>query len=185
MNTAAIDTDLPALFARLMGCQTIWDNDPRPIVTPPALATLLAFGAVSIGSDARCYSRAPDGGWGNAPHEDPWPGVPPKALESTIGVREVTVRVRVETYVEVPGERGRTYLDRLVGRLGWTSSRLALEAMGLGFQSILSFIDLPTTIDDHVYSWSVLDLRFNASTAETDTDHEYDTIERVNVRNRR
>jgi hypothetical protein len=133
--TGDIEVGLKALVAQLTGLETVWENEPRPQVTAPGIALLSTFALRSIGEDVLSYVRVTDlEGWGAGWMVDPWPGVSAPLLESVHGPREVTLRVRVETYDHTPGSTARTFLERLRTRLRFTSSGAALRALNLGLQ---------------------------------------------------
>jgi acyl dehydratase len=98
------------------------------------------------------------------------PSVLAPLYDTALGLRGITLRVKVEAYDQRPDGTARAFLERLRTRVRWKSSYYALAALGLGLEESLSLIDLSraTAMDSRVTSVAALDLRFNRPSTETD-----------------
>lgn len=175
MNLEAIETALLSLTSALTEIATEKENGPRSWGGPTAFVSVYAI--TPVGRDEYSYARAEDV---ETPYGGPWGGVSKPARETVRGQRELTWRVRIESYDQTPGYGAQTYAERLRTRLAWTSTQATLEAAGLGFQEIAGTNTLDTKIDQRWVSVVVVDVRLNAQSIETDPTL-YPTIDRVDA----
>ena len=187
IDLGALDTALVPILRSLTGLSVVAREDmPRPLAkaSEGALVLYSLFGVATIGgTDERRFARATDQEYGQGGDTETIPegGQEPPAIETIIGRREVTIRVKVDS-VDQTGNRGaRYYLERMRTRVQWSSIQTALRGAGLGFQDVLLATEANETRDEHRASVAIFDLRCNMLAIEADTDNPIPTIERVDV----
>lgn len=151
-----IEDALCAWIASVTGIQTTMLNRPRPAVHPGERAIVLVDVPTILSRGATDETRWEDPGtwaWGEA-----W-GNGPGALEVTVGVRELTVRIRVESWSQT-SEPARHYTELIRDAFPTSAGRAALAVAGLSWLECLATttIDSPD-YDQRVFSISFLDVR--------------------------
>lgn len=170
IDWATLQPGLQALVATLTGLavgDVTWSGAKQTFAAQPkfAKAELQAFGNRSVGTlDALTWDELTADG---------------PMVQTALGVRELTLRVKVTCYDQRPGFTARNYLEMLRDRLPWDSARDSLAALSLGFQSVLSLTDLSTPADSHVASVGAIDVRLNVATTDRDPT-QYSRISTVN-----
>lgn len=153
------------IAAALTGLHAELDDGQRTFGA--ATCYVKVFGIVGLGTDDRTYERADDieipiGG--DAPA-----GGQSKPLRETMhGPRELTLRLKVETFDHTGGSNAEEYTERARTRSGWTSMHALYDAAGLAFGSVLAASPLATTYDERVASVAFIDFRFAINGSETD-----------------
>lgn len=181
-------TAIRAIVASLTGVTAgavVFEDEPRPMADPAqgAIVLISFFGVVSLGStDERVYERdtSAEYGQGGDTSEIPEGGQEPPALETVVGRREVTIRVKVETIYQDANRDARFYLERMRTRIAWSSIQDRLTAAGLGFQDVALATLIGETRDNRKPSIAVFDVRANVLATEQDP-YLWPTIERVDV----
>lgn len=186
IDFATLKPALLALAKSLTGLSVAtMENEPRVMAKPSegAVALVSFFGVAGVGgTDAKRYDRDTASEWGQGGDTEILPegGAEPPVLETVIGRRELTIRIKVDGIFQDANRDARFYLERMRTRLSWESTRVALLAAGLGFQEVLLATTADEKRDNRLASIALVDVRCNVVSSEQDPTL-HPTIERVDT----
>lgn len=178
IDWATIKPGLRALLASLSGVPCTWTEDAADLgdALAQARCVLSVFGDVAEQSTAlTSYVQAETGGFLSAPFlSRPW-CAPKPYYERTTAMHSFTLRVLCESFAGGPQSSAHQILGRARGRLGFTSTRDALIAIGCGLGAVTPTLEIGGDGDREV-SRAVFDLRLVTCSDAIDTSVEYTTI---------
>lgn len=176
VDWTTLQAGVSALWQTLMGLTDVrWADTARngDGVTP---AGFVAAGTAFATADIQVTSNVGVGVQDALTWDEASPNGP--MVQTTRGVRELTLRTKVTVYDQHPDRVARVYLERLRDRLPWDSARDALAALGLGVIEARALLDLSKKADQRITSIAAMDVRFTLCTSDTDPT-EYSRIETV------
>jgi hypothetical protein len=144
-------TTLPAI-------QVVWFDEAQPAV----IGSVQALGRVQIFA-LRAIGQRDDFVFAEAVPDDDGP-----LYETVTGIREMTLRVRVETYDQRANLTARFYLETMRKKLQALSTTTSFQALGLGFQSTESLTDISIPVNSRMQSFAALDMKMNGFDSWTD-----------------
>lgn len=188
IDFATLKPALLALAKSLTGLTVAaMENEPRPMAkgSEGTIALVSFFGISGIGTDEHRYERDTASEWGQGGDTEILPegGAEPPVLDTVIGRRELTIRIKVEGIYQDANRDARFFVERMRTRLSWESTRVALLAAGLGFQEVLLATIADEKRDNRTASIALVDVRCNVVASEQDPTL-HPTIERVDTPNR-
>jgi len=133
----------------------VWENRPRPHidVTQRAIALLTLGPTTTYGRDNLDLVYNPTD----------------TDFDATAkGIRNLPLRVKVQTFRQNDPENAWAYLERVRTRLRWELAFNALNAIDCGLQGTSAVIPLDTLVDEHMASMAALDIFLTAELEETD-----------------
>lgn len=172
MNWEIIRPGIVDLLATITGLQTVYEEDPRPMVDPRKLAIVLfKFRPVrAVGStDSR---------------EEEYDANRPQGSEFqevVQGARAVTLSIKVESFPQTPRDFALNMAERLRDSFSFTSTRKALLELELALVKCQPVQDLDRNEDGHRLSVAVLDVLLNAHVRRVDEANRYGWIETVEL----
>lgn len=171
MDYTAAQPALVAWVKALTGLEVVaWENEPRPHVPAGRLGVLSWLPTAGRGVD--------EVRWEDSNAVAPLPNLEP----TVVGVRVLGLQVSVETLDQRPeAPHARATLERMRDRLRRPSSLAALAAANLGLIGAGDVAPADYRVDKRWVSRSVLDVRFNATSFDRDTDGAAPAIETVRV----
>lgn len=157
MDYARLETELPLLFAELLGIPCDWRKRPRKQHTD-ACAQLDVISNASIGGDERAWVDV-----------DSDADTVVDSIQATVyGVRELVVQVSVWSPVQSLATSARAYLERLRTRLSLPSSLDAIKALELALVGVEDLVLTDPDQDGRTRSEASIDVRFAYGHDETE-----------------
>lgn len=175
MDLATIEPGLCAWVASLTGITAAlvtFENAPRPQFTSGGRALLSWVSMVAKDTPGVEWDYEDQGEEGDALDE---------MTPTVTGDRVLVLQVGVETIDHRPGYSASVLAQRLVDRAHAPSSDAALEALNLGLADVGAPQRADYPADGRMVSRAVVEVRFNASFAFTDTDGRTASITSVEV----
>lgn len=157
MDWVAIKPALKTLLGNLSGLVTVWKDEPRPM-TPNGADKALCL-----------LSLAPTSGQGFDERGRIYDATQPlnrEMQEVLIGVRNVTLSVRVESFDQSHSKTALHYLEHVRARFRWKTTTAALKAINVAFRGTHEIIDLSGMKDQRIASMANLDIKLGMVSVE-------------------
>lgn len=172
MNWETIRPGIVTLLSTITGLQTVYEEDPRPMVDPRKLAIVLfKFRPVrSVGTtDNRLEEYDVNRPQGS------------EFQEVVHGARVATLSIKVESFLQTPRGFALYEAEKLRDSFSFTSTRKALLELELALVKCQPVQDLDREFDGHRVSVAVLDVLLNAHVRRVDEANRYGWIETVEL----
>lgn len=171
MNFAAIKPALKTLVTSLTGAALVqFENEPRK--AHKGVIVLLSWvSSTGVGIDENRWTI-----------DDAVDAPDPNATPIVVGVRTLALQVSAEVHDQrVAADDARSMLERLRTRIRRSASLASLLAVNIGLIDCGNVIQSDYNVDGHVVSRCLIELRFNATEFDVDTDGATGTIETVEL----
>lgn len=178
IDFAALKSGLSVIVATLTGlASNAVELDPGRNSFGGVTARYSLIGWASVGVDDTLLERMSEEEWEQSFGSTPWGGASPPLLETASGRRTFTLRIKIVGFDHTAGSEAETYLERARTRLRWMSVTQAFNALGVGFERVLSYGLLNDKVDDRASTTAYIDIGLNIHVRETDTENPIDPID--------